>query len=33
MTLPARTVPLSGPVLMETVKDPRTGMIRYRQVL
>lgn len=33
MTLPARTVPLSGPVLMETVKDPRTGMIRYRQVI
>ncbi len=33
MTLPSRTVQLSGPVLMETVKDPRTGMIRYRQII
>lgn len=33
MTLPTRTVHLSGPVLMESVKDPRTGMIRYRQVI
>ena len=33
MTLPSRTIHLSGPVLMETVKDPRTGIIRYRQVL
>lgn len=33
MTLPTRTVHLSGPVLMESDKDPRTGMIRYRQVI
>lgn len=33
MTLPTRTVRLSGPVLMESVKDPRTGIIRYRQII
>lgn len=33
MTLPARTVKLSGPVLFETVQDPRTRIIRYRQII
>ena len=33
MTLPTRTVQLTGPVLMETVRDPRTNAVRYRQII
>ena len=33
MTMPSRTVQLSGPVLLETVRDPRTNAVRYRQII
>lgn len=33
MTLPERTFRLGGPVLLETVRDPRTRITRYRQII
>ena len=32
-TLTTRTVRLSGPILLESVQDPRTRQIRYRQIV
>lgn len=32
-TLTTRTVRLSGPILLESVHDPRTRLIRYRQII
>ncbi len=30
--LPARSFTLQGPVLLESAQDPRTGLVRYRQI-
>ena len=33
VSLPARKIPLMGPVVFESAQDPRTGAVRYRQIM